>query len=535
MKKTRWDIVIVGGGAAGCLLANRLSRDSGRSVLLLEAGPDGDKLLIKVPAGWAEIAYGRTYNWDFATEQEPALGGRSILWPRGKVLGGSTATNGMVYVRGQPQDFDAWADAGAEGWDWQSVRPFYDMFEAPEESTGNSPANSGGGELRLTTRQSSPWGDRFIAACEQAGIPPRSNYNQGEQGGAGYYQHTLYQGVRESAYRAFLQPILKRKNLWVSPSTLVDAIEFQGARAVAVRAVTRGQAHRLEAGTIVLAGGAIGSPAILQRSGIGNAEYLADLGIDVVRDIPGVGQNLQDHYGAMMSMAVSTGGTVKASMRPDRLFGELWRYLRRREGLLAMPSADVFAFHGSPDSPSRPDTQVHFTPASGYRDDSGKTHIDSLEGITAITYPMRPTSRGVLQVRSKDPAEAPSIRANYLSTVHDQRVMIEGIKTLRRIFQAPAFEGETAAEIRPGADCLSDQDILAYARANGTTGYHPVGTCRMGGDAESVVDTSLKLRHVENIYVADASIMPMLVSGNTMAATYMIAERASAFIARDLA
>ena len=535
MRKTRWDVVIVGGGAAGCLLANRLSRNSSLSVLLLEAGPDGDQLFIKIPAGWAEIAYGKRYNWNFSTQPEAELGGRRILWPRGKVLGGSTATNGMVYVRGQPEDFDAWAKAGAEGWDWQSVLPYFDAFEAPLGIANLSAVCEAAGELRRSKRVANSWGDRFVTACEQVGIPARNTYNDGEQMGAGYYEHTLYRGVRESAYRAFLQPVLNRANLSVSDHTLVDALEFEGGRAVAVRVITKGRAHRIEAGTVVLAGGAVGSPTILQRSGVGDAGLLASLGIDVVRDMPEVGGNLQDHYGAMVSMAVSTGGTVKALMRPDRAIGELWRYVRRREGLLAMPSADVFAFHGSPESPSRPDTQIHFTPASGCRDDAGATHIDPEEGITAITYPMRPTSRGRIQVASKDAAEAPSITANYLSTAHDQRVMVEGLKTLRRIFGAPAFKGQTLAEIRPGYQGHSDEDLLAYARENGTTGYHPVGTCRMGADPEAPVDTRLKLRHTDNVYVADASIMPMLVSGNTMAATYMIAERASEFIAQDMA
>lgn len=535
MRETRWDVVIVGGGAAGCLLANRLSRNSSLSVLLLEAGPDGDQLLIKIPAGWAEIAYGKRYNWSFSTDPEPELGNRRILWPRGKVLGGSTATNGMVYVRGQPEDFDAWADAGADGWDWQTVLPYFEAFEAPQGILRERFTGAHGGELKRSKRVENPWGDRFITACEQVGIPARNDYNHGEQLGAGYYEHTLYRGVRESAYRAFLQPVLNRANLSVSNHTIVDALEFEGTRAVAVRAITKGRAHRIEAGTVVLAGGAVGSPTILQRSGVGDAGLLASLGIDVIRDVPEVGGNLQDHYGAMVSMAVSTGGTVKGLMRPDRAIGELWRYFRRREGLLAMPSADVFAFHGSPESPSRPDTQIHFTPASGYRDDAGVTHIDSEEGITAITYPMRPTSRGTIQLVSKDPEDAPSITANYLSTAHDQRVMVEGLKMLQRIFGAPAFKGQTSAEIRPGTRAHSDEDLLAYARETGTTGYHPVGTCRMGGDPDAPVDTRLKLRHIDNVYVADASIMPMLVSGNTMAATYMIAERASEFIAQDMA
>ncbi len=527
-----WDVIIVGGGAAGCLLANRLSAQSQQRVALIEAGPSDNDLSIRLPVGWASVAYGKKYNWPLKTVPQQHLNQRELIWPRGRVLGGSTSTNGMIYVRGQAQDFDDWANGGADGWDWASVLPYFKRFE---QSAITGIARGNKGELTPSIAANSEWSEQFIAACAVAGFPTRQDYNAGEQFGAGYYEQTIADGRRVNSASAFLKPALGRSNLAVRTHTQVSHLIIEDGRVTGVCAFNRrGKAMVFRANQVVLCAGAVHTPTILMRSGVGCGEHLSALDISVVLDRPDVGANLQDHYGAMVAFEVSGGGTVKDQLTPWGLGAELWRYLRRREGLLAMPSADAYLFHASSQAQrSRPDIQVHFARASGERDDKGRSTVDKVPGVTAITYPMRPTSRGTLRLPDASLSSAPLIDPNYLATEHDKRVILDGLRTLRQIFRSEPLVGSVRNEIRPAVDD-SDLALLDYARATGTTGYHPVGTCRMGNDDDAVVDLRLRVRGIDGLSIADASIMPNLVSGNTMATTYMIAERAADFLIQSM-
>ena len=516
----QWDYVIVGAGAAGCLLAERLTQDGRSSVLLLEAGGKGRSLGLGLPIGWTTVAYGKSFNWGFRTAPEQEVCGRRVRWPRGRVLGGSTAINGMIYVRGHPSDFDAWADAGAEGWDWRSVEPFFQRFE-------NLSAQPKSGRLRIQQASPSLWGERFIAACEAAGIPRNDNYLSGDTLGAGYYYQNVFRGWRQSGKVAFLAPAMDRQNLTVCSDRLVDRCVISDGRVTGV--LVRDKQNRqspIEGRHVILAAGAIGSPTVLQRSGMGDAEHLQRCGIQPLIDRPAVGQNLQDHFGTLVATETTPEGTVWADVRPWRLPLQLGRYVTQRKGLLAMPSSDVCVFHESGlGRTGVPDIQIHFTPAAGMHDEvSGTSKMDPVPGVTAITYPMHPTSRGSVLITDADAGTVPEIQANYLTTEHDRQVLLSGIRTLRRIYDAPPMQAHRRAEIRPGADAQTDEALLKKAGQQGTTGYHPVGTCRMGSDEDAVVDSDLKVRGLSGLSVIDASVMPKLTSGNTMAATYMIAE-----------
>ena len=515
-----WDYIIVGAGAAGCLLANRLTACGRYRVLLLEAGPAGRSLALGLPIGWTSVAYGKAFNWGFATEPETGAANRRVRWPRGRALGGSTAINGMIYVRGHPRDFDDWAAAGAEGWDWQSIEPYFHRFE----NHSTSPVE---GRLHVQQAKPSLWGERFISACEAAGIARNENYLEGGTGGAGYYHQNVFRGWRQSGKLAFLNAARRRPNLTVMTDALVDQLLIDDARISGVLwRRGNGEPQAARAAQTILAAGAIGSPVILQRSGIGDAAHLQSVGITPVIDRPAVGENLQDHFGTLVATETQAEGTLWAAVRPRRLPGQLWGYLSRRDGVLAMPSSDVFVFHESGcGEPGRPDIQVHFTPAAGIHDEAtGRSAMDPMPGVTAITYPMHPTSRGDVLITSAESDAPPQIRANYLSTEHDRSVLLSGIRMLRKIYDSEPMRTYRGAEIRPGATAQSDEELLAKAGQQGTTGYHPVGTCRMGTDDDAVIDPDLKLRGLSGLSVIDASVMPKLTSGNTMAATYMIAE-----------
>ena len=525
----KWDYIIVGAGAAGCLLAERLTACGRYRVLLLEAGPTGRSLALGLPIGWTSVAYGKAFNWGFMTTPEAGAADRRVRWPRGRVLGGSTAINGMIYVRGQPRDFDDWAEGGATGWDWRSVEPYFHRFE-------NHSASPVAGRLHIQQAKPSLWGERFISACEAAGIPRNESYLEGETGGAGYYHQNVFRGWRQSGRLAFLSVAQRRANLTVITDALVDRVLIDEARVSGVLwRKGHSEPQAATAAHTILAAGAIGSPVILQRSGIGDAAHLQALGITPVIDRPAVGQNLQDHFGTLVATETHAEGTVWASVRPHRLPGQLWNYLSRRQGLLAMPSSDVCVFHESGfGEPGRPDIQVHFTPAAGFHDEvTGRSAMDPVPGVTAITYPMHPTSRGDVLITSNEIDATPQIRANYLSTAHDRRVLLSGIRMLRKIYDSEPMRAYRGTEIRPGAAAQSDEALLIKAGQQGTTGYHPVGTCRMGTDQDAVIDPELKLRGLSGLSVIDASVMPKLTSGNTMAATYMIAEYGAAKLLRD--
>ena len=526
-----FDYVIVGAGSAGCVLANRLSADGKNSVLLLEAGPRDTNLWIHVPLGYGRLFKEKTVNWMYQTEPEPGLDGRSVFQPRGKVLGGSSSINGLLYIRGQQEDYDRWRQHGNHGWGFDDVLPYFKKAE--DQQRGADDFHGAGGPLPVSDLgHPDPVSAAFIAAAAETGLPVNRDFNGASQEGAGFFQTTTRHGRRASAAVAYLRPAKGRHNLHVETSALAQRILFDGRRAEAVEYRQAGALKTARARKeILVSGGAFNSPQLLQLSGVGPAELLRKHGIGVVLDAPGVGHDLQDHMQVRMVMRCSQRITLNDIVNhPVRKLLMGLRYAAFRTGPLTIAAGTSGAFLKTDPRLATPDIQVHFLPFS--TDKMGEK-LHSFSGFSASVCQLRPESRGSLRIRSADPAAPPEIRINYLSIETDRTTNVEGLKILRKILQAPALGPYVAEEVDPGAKVVSDEALLSYCRARGSTIYHPTSTCRMGNDRLAVVDQRLRLRGVEGLRVVDASVMPDLVSGNTNAVVIMIAEKASEMILAD--
>ncbi|MFN3953430.1 MAG: GMC family oxidoreductase [Pararhodobacter sp.] len=533
-----FDYVIVGGGSAGCVLAARLSEDPATSVCLIEAGGDGRDFLIRAPAMVATMISGRPRinNWAFFTEPQPGLNGRRGFQPRGRALGGSSAINAMLYIRGHPQDYDAWAEAGAEGWDWQSCLPFF--LRAEGNMRGNGALHGGEGPLQVADQRRPAAATRaFIDACTSLQIPENDDFNGPEQFGAGLYQVTQFhhgprKGERCSAAAAYLFPALNRSNLTVMTRVHAERIEIEEGRATGVWFRRRGRRHLARARReVILSAGTFGSPQLLMLSGIGPADELRAHGIAPRHDLPGVGQNLQDHLDYVISYRSRRADVV--GLNPAGL-GRLLRagleWRRSGEGLFASPMAEGAAFLKSDPGLARPDLQLHFV--IGIVDDHmRKIHLTN--GYSCHVCVLRPFSRGQVGLRDANPASPPRIDPAYLSDPRDLTLLMSGARQMEAILEAPALAPWRGRRLyaHDGSDSALEADI----RNRADTIYHPVGTCRMGRNDLAVVDAQLRLHGIEGLRVVDASVMPSLIGGNTNAPTIMIAERAATFIRQGAA
>jgi choline dehydrogenase len=509
-----YDYVIVGAGSAGCLLANRLSADPSVSVLLLEAGGQDDWFWIKVPVGYLyTIANPRT-DWCYKTEPDEHLAGRSIHYARGKVLGGCSSINAMIHMRGQKEDWDHWASLGNRGWSWDEVLPVFRRVE--QDLFIEDP------RVRWDVI------DAWREAAAECGIPPIKEFNHGDNFGCAYFQMSQKSGRRWSAADAFLRPALNRPNLTVKTGVLVTRVRIEGGRAAGVEFRAGGERYVAAKREVVLAAGAIGSPQILQLSGVGPGAHLQGLGIPVVQDLPGVGGNLHDHLQIRMQYKVRNVRTLNEMA--NSLFGKAkmgLEYLLFRTGPLTMPPSQAGAFAKS--DPSQPTANIewHVQPLSL---DKFGDPLHPFPAITPSVCNLRPTSRGHVRIKSPDPAAYPEVRLNYLSTPEDRRVAVDGMRFTRRIMAAKALAKYQPEEFRPGPAIQSEEDLARAAGELGTTIFHPVGTCRMGADAGAVVDDRLRVRGVAGLRVMDASVMPRITSGNTNAPTYVIAEMGAGFL-----
>lgn len=528
LQQDAFDYVIVGAGAAGCVLANRLSADRSTNVCLIEAGPPDRHPLLHVPAGVYKVSSNPKYAWQFETEPSPGTAGRPIPMPQGKTLGGSTAINGMNYNRGNAADYDAWARSGNRGWSFAEVLPY---FRRSERRVGPCDPRYRGTEGPLPITDGAwhhPLCEAFIAALHGMGAPQNPDYNAASQSGAGYYQSYIEHGWRVSAARAFLRPVRRRKNLTVRTRAEAIGVLFKDRRATGVRYVEGARREPREVRArkeVILTAGAANTPKLLHLSGIGPAEVIANLGLPLVCDLPGVGANLQDHY--MVHLVVRVRDIETISGAPLRLLREAGRWALGRPNLLSISPSLVYGFVNSRSFNAAPDLQLDFA--------IGNYANQALERFPVIKlgfYQLRPQSRGFVRLASANPLAAPLIQPNYLAETVDQRTVIEAIRTLRRVFAAPELRPYYAREELPGAEVIDEEDCLRFARAAGLTAYHLCGTCRMGPATEpgTVVDERLCVHGIDGLRVADASIMPAVPSANTSAAVFMIAEKAADMI-----
>ena len=524
------DFVIVGAGSAGCVLAARLSEDPATRVILLEAGGEDTNFWIHIPLGFGKTFADKRVNWMFQTEPDPGAANRSIYWPRGKVLGGSSSINGMVYIRGQHEDFDHWRQLGCQGWSAGDVLPYFKR--SVHQTRGADDWHGTDGPLTISdATYSHPICDAFIEGAVDLGFPRNPDFNGKEQEGVGYQQTTTRNGRRCSTAVGYLNPAKQRPNLRVITRALTERVLFDGKRAVGVAFRENGVAKTVRAvKEVILCGGAIGSPHVLMLSGIGPAAHLADKGVSVVHDLPGVGQCLQDHYSAAVKLRSKEKITFNdVMMNPLKQLAVGIRYMIFRDGPLTMAAGPCALFARTRPELATPDVKISISPFSS---DNPAAGLHKFSAFTVIVYQLRPDSRGEIRLKSLDAAASPSIIPRYLSDRNDQRTVVDGLKLIRRILGTKHFERYIESEFRPGPDVQSDDELLDYARGFGGTVYHPTSTCRMGNDPMAVVDPELRVHGIEGLRVVDASIMPTVASGNTNAATIMIGEKASDMILR---
>ena len=532
-----FDYVIVGAGSAGSVLANRLSGDARNRVLLLEAGGSDLTFWVQVPIGYGKVYYDERVNWKYTTEPDPNRNGNRSYWPRGKVLGGSSSINAMVYVRGHPSDYAEW-NAVAPGWGWDDVAP---VFKRMEDWDGPAnPLRGTGGPLHVhdVTQDVHPLTRMYLQAAEQAGYPTNPDYNASDMEGAALYQITTKGGLRASAARAYLRPAMKRANLRVETRAHVTRVIFEGRRAVGVEYVQNGRMLTARArAEVILSGGAINSPQLLQLSGIGPGAVLQRHGVAVLHDAPHVGRNLSDHLGAD---ALYRARVPSLNQELNPLMGKLWaglRYVLTRKGPLSLSLNQGGGFIRLMEGATRPDLQLYFSPVSYTRAPVGTRPLmnpDPFPGFLLGFNPCKPTSTGYLQICSPDPFGAPEMHTNYLDTDYDRAVMLAGYRLMRKIARTPAMAAVIEDEITPGWDVDSDEALADVIREKSWTVFHQCGTCRMGADpAQSVVDARLRVHGVDGLRVADAAIFPTIPSGNTNAPAIMVGEKASDLILED--